>query len=108
VRSGARNVRLPVGEVDWVEAEGEYVRFHAGAESYLERGSLTETAALLEPFGFTRIHRSAVINPERVASVERKRWGDLVMHLTTGAKIPVGKTYRDAARGLTTRGLSPA
>jgi DNA-binding LytR/AlgR family response regulator len=106
VRRGMETLRLDVGQVDWVEAEGEYVRFHAGADSYLERGSLTETAALLEPFGFARVHRSAVVNPERVASVERKRWGDLVLHLTNGARVPVGKTWRDVARRLTTGGLS--
>jgi DNA-binding LytR/AlgR family response regulator len=106
VRRGSETLRLDVGQVDWVEAEGEYVRFHAGTESYLERGSLTETASLLAPFGFARVHRSAVVNPERVASVERKRWGDLVLHLTTGVTIPVGKTWRDAARRLTAGGLA--
>ena len=105
LRRGAETVRLDVGQLDWVEAEGEYVRFHAGADSYLERGSLTDTAALLAPFGFVRVHRSAVVNPERVASVERKRWGDLVLHLATGARVPVGKTWRDAARRLTAGGL---
>ncbi len=106
VRRGAETLRLDVGQIDRVEAEGEYVRFHAGRDSYLERGSLTETAALLAPFGFVRVHRSAVVNPERVASVERKRWGDLVLHLTTGTSVPVGKTYRDAARALTATGLT--
>ncbi|HTU09928.1 MAG TPA: LytTR family DNA-binding domain-containing protein [Allosphingosinicella sp.] len=106
VRRGAETLRLDVGQVDRVEAEGEYVRIHAGADSYLERGSLTETATLLEPFGFVRVHRSAVVNPTRVVSVERKRWGDLVLHLTTGAAVPVGKTYREAARRLTAGGLS--
>lgn len=106
VHRGAETMRLEVGRVDWVAAEGEYVRIHAGRDSYLERGSMAETAALLEPFGFARVHRSAIVNPERVASVERKRWGDLVLHLTTGASVPVGKTYRDVARALTAGGLS--
>jgi DNA-binding LytR/AlgR family response regulator len=107
VRKGAGMVRLEVDQVDWVGAEGEYVRFHAGADSYLERGSLTETAALLEPYGFVRVHRSAVVNPARVALIERKRWGDLVLHLARGARVPVGKTYRDAARALMASGLVP-
>lgn len=105
VRHREEALRLDVGQLDWVQAEGEYVRFHAGAKSYLERGSLTEAAARLESFGFIRVHRSAVVNPERVASVERKRWGKFVLHLTTGAAIPVGKTYRDAAHRLVTGGL---
>lgn len=104
VRRGAETLRLDIGRIDWVEAEGEYIRFHVGADSYLERSSLTETAALLEPFGFVRVHRSAVVNPERVVSVERRRWGDLVLHLGTGANLPVGKTYRSVARRLTSSG----
>lgn len=107
VRRGAEMVRLAVDLVDWVEAESEYVRFHAGKDSYLERGSLTETAELLGPFGFARVHRSAVVNPARLASIERKRWGGLVLHLASGARIPVGKTYRDVARSLTAGGLVP-
>ena len=106
VRRGAESLRLEVGLVDWVEAEGEYVRIHSGADSYLERGSLSEMAALLGPFGFIRVHRSAMVNTGRVISVERKRWGDLVLHLTTGVAVPVGKTYRDAARRLTVGGMT--
>ena len=105
VRHRDETLRLDVGQLDWVQAEGEYVRFHAGGDSYLERGSLTEAAARLESFGFMRVHRSAIVNPERVASIERMRWGSLVLHLTTGAAIPVGKTYREAAQRLMTGGL---
>ena len=107
LRRGSEMVRLDVDQLDWVQAEGEYIRFHSGRDSYLERGSLTDMAALLEPFGFARVHRSAVVNPARLASVERKRWGGLVLHLASGASIPVGKTYRDAARALTASGLLP-
>lgn len=105
VHRGAETLRLDVVRIDRIEAEGEYVRFHAGGDSFLERGSLTDTAALLAPHGFVRVHRGAVINRDRVASVERKRWGDLVLHLTNGDTVPVGKTYREAARGLTAGGL---
>ena len=52
------------------------------------------------------VHRSAIVKAERVISVERKRWGDLALHLTTGVAVPVGKTYRDAARRLTVGGLT--
>ena len=61
--------------------------------------ALFRAGPLLCPF------RHMPSTPERVASVERKRWGDLVLHLATGAKLPVGKTWRDAARRLTAGGL---
>ena len=96
VRKGAETVRLDIGAIDWIEAEGEYVRIHAGEDTYLERGSLTDAAARFAAYGFARIHRSAVINPERVGSIEKTRWGSLVVRLLSGAEVPVGRKFRAA------------
>lgn len=100
VGKGTETIRLALSEVDWVGAEGEYVRLHAGGESYLERGSMTETAAMLEPAGFVRIHRSVIVNSRRVSSIEKGPWGDLALKLVFGTRVPVGKKYRAAARAL--------
>jgi DNA-binding LytR/AlgR family response regulator len=108
VRKGTETIRLDLDEVDWVEAEGEYVRFHAAGDSYLERGSLTDAAAMLEPAGFVRIHRSAIVNARRVSAIGKGPWGGLTLHLGSGARVPVGKKYRDAARALTRDRLPPA
>ncbi|HKR24477.1 MAG TPA: LytTR family DNA-binding domain-containing protein, partial [Allosphingosinicella sp.] len=105
VRKGAETIRLDVQTIDWIEAEGEYVRIHAGAASFLERGSLTDATARLAPFGFVRIHRSAVINPDQVVAVEKSGWGGLVLRLGSGARVPVGRKYREVARALTAPGL---
>lgn len=96
VRKGAERIRLDIGAVDWVGAEGEYVRYHAGAESYLERGSLQGVANALHAYGFARVHRSAIVNRRRVAAIERGRWGRLTLTLPSGARLPVGKKYRAA------------
>ena len=106
VRKGAETIRLEVQTIDWIEAEGEYVRIHAGASSFLERGSLTDATARLAPFGFVRIHRSAVINPEQVVAVEKSGWGGLVLRLGSGARVSVGRKYREVARALTANGLT--
>ncbi len=98
VRKGAETVRLDIGAIEWIEAEGEYIRIHAGEDSYLERGSLTDAATRFAAYGFARIHRSAVINPERAASVEKTRWGSLVVRLLSGAEVPVGRKFRAAVQ----------
>jgi DNA-binding LytR/AlgR family response regulator len=100
VRKGAEAVRLDVRDLDWVGAEGEYVRFHVGGDSYLERNSLQNVAAALELFGFVRIHRSAIVNADKVAAVEKGVWGRSVLRLRSGAKLPVGKKYRHAVRAV--------
>jgi DNA-binding LytR/AlgR family response regulator len=100
VRKGAEMIRLDVSLVDWIGAEGEYIRFHAGEDSYLERASLRDAAAALTPLGFVRIHRSAVVNTLRIGAIERGRWGRLTINLA-GVKLPVGRKYREAVDHLT-------
>jgi len=106
LRRGAETIRVDVEAIDWIGAEGEYVRIHVGADSYLERGSMTDAAVRFGPFGFARIHRSTVVNPARIASIEKTRWGGLIVRLHTDAKLAVGRTFREAARSLTSTGLA--
>ena len=101
VRKGAETVRLEIDAIEWIEAEGEYVRIHVGADNYLERGSLTEAASRFAGYDFARIHRSAVINPEPVGAIEKTRWGGLVVRLRSGAEIPVGRKFRAAVQSFT-------
>lgn len=101
VRRGSDRIRFDIAAVDWIAAEGEYVRFHVGGESFLERGAISETLARFEPFGLMRIHRSAIVNPDRIAGVETGQWGGLKVRLRSGTLVPVGKTYRPAVRALT-------
>jgi DNA-binding LytR/AlgR family response regulator len=100
VRRGSERLRLDVGSVDWIAAEGEYVRFHAGAQTYLERGSISEAVVLFERHGFVRVHRSAIVNVARIERVETGQWGGLRVRLRSGDLIPVGKTYRSAVRAI--------
>jgi DNA-binding LytR/AlgR family response regulator len=92
-------VRLEIPEIDWLEAEGEYVRLHFGDKSYLHRSSIGSICSELEPEGFVRIHRSAVVNRARLKAVRRKRSGVSVV-LDRGVELPVGRKYRDALRHL--------
>lgn len=105
VRKGAETVRIDARDIDWVGAEGEYVRFHVGKDSYLERSSLQSVVGALEGLGFVRVHRSAIVNGRKIAAVERGLWGRPMLRLRSGAKIPVGKKYREAVRALMEEGI---
>jgi DNA-binding LytR/AlgR family response regulator len=100
VRKGTESLRIAVTTIDWVGAEGEYVRFHSGNDSYLERGTLSHVAARLEPFGFVRIHRSFIVNAREVASIDKGSWSRMLLRLRSGTQLPIGKKYRNAARSL--------
>lgn len=108
VRKGAETIRLDVQDIDWASAEGEYVRFYVGEDSYLERGSLQNAAVALEPFGFSRVHRSAIVNMQTIGAVEKGRWGGLTLKLVSGKTIRVGKKYRDAVQSLLRNGPKTA
>jgi DNA-binding LytR/AlgR family response regulator len=96
----SETVRVAVHEIDWVAAEGDYVRIHAGALSYLERGALAAFEKRLAPHGFVRVHRSWIVNPASVTMLARTRWRSIELGLRCGTRLRVGRNYQAAARAL--------
>lgn len=66
VRNGDRMLVVGPAEIDWVEAYGDYVRLHVGQQAHLLRSTLTDMEQRLKPEGFARIHRSRLVNLERI------------------------------------------
>lgn len=95
-------VRVPVDQLDWVEAERDYVRLHARGQSYMLRGTLATMEARLDPEAFVRIRRSALIRTDRIASVRKPNYGDYRVVLSSGQELRVGKTYLRSIRSLLT------
>jgi len=100
VSRGRETVRVPVATLEWVEAEGDYVRLHAGSGGGLMRATLSGLEETLDPSVFMRVHRSAICRKELIAAMLRKPSGALAVRLETGAEIPVGRRYRDAVTAL--------
>lgn len=91
-------LRVDHRSIDWIHAEGEYVRLHCGEASYLHRAAIGAIADILESSEFVRIHRSYLVNRDRVASLKRQLHGALKIQLKSGEVLPVGRNYRKAAR----------
>src|SRR5690242_13068109 len=87
---------VPVDEVDWIEAADHYVIVHTRAAKHLVRMSLPRLAARLDPRAFVRVHRSTVVNVERVREVQPWFQGDLVLILEDETRLNIGRKYRDA------------
>jgi two-component system LytT family response regulator len=98
IRSGGRVFFLRVDELDWVEAAGNYVRLHAGREEYLYRETMSRLEASLDPEKFARIHRSVIVNVERVKELHPLFRGDYTVILHDGRKLTLSKAYRDRLR----------
>jgi two-component system LytT family response regulator len=95
VKSSGKVSFLKTDEIDWIEAADNYVRLHVGAESHMLRETLGSIAARLDPAKFLRIHRSTVININRLKQLQPWFHGDYVAILEDGTKLNLSRTYRD-------------
>jgi two-component system LytT family response regulator len=98
VRSGARTTFLSPFEIDWIEADGSYVRLHVGPRAWLLRESLTRLEQRLAASGFQRIHRSTLVNLERVRETRHGTRGSLELVLEQGAVLVVSRRFRERVR----------
>ena len=95
VRSGGRVFFLRIEEIDWVEAASNYVRIHAGADSHLLRETMNGIEARLDPEKFLRIHRSTIVNVNRVAELKPLFHGDYAVTLCDGTRLTLSRGHRD-------------
>jgi len=87
---------LPVSEVDWIEAAGNYVQVWAGSRSYFRRESLQQLEERVRRHGFIRAHRRALVRLDGVRELTRTRAGRQVAVLSSGVRIPISRR-RNAA-----------
>jgi two-component system LytT family response regulator len=100
VRSGGAIVPLAVSEVSWFEARGDYVAAHAGPVRHLVHLSLNRLEERLDPARFVRIHRTHIVNLERVKSFRPLGKGRLEAVLADGTRLPVSRIRAQELRGL--------
>ncbi|HEY1607341.1 MAG TPA: LytTR family transcriptional regulator DNA-binding domain-containing protein [Allosphingosinicella sp.] len=107
VRGGKE--RLPLDMIEYFEADHDYVRVHAKSGRHLLYGTLEAVHRDLEPGGFLRVHRSFIVNLAEVAQLRRRPGGLFELALTSGARLPVGRTYSGSVRKrLLSRGPRPS
>jgi two-component system, LytTR family, response regulator len=99
-QSGSRSVLIRVDEIDWLEAEGKYVRLHVRDHAYLIRDTLRRLESALDPARFLRIHRSIIVNVERIREVEAFFPGTYVLFLRNGTRLKSGRAYRSVIQRL--------
>ena len=85
---------IPVCDVDYIEAYGNYVRIHVGESEYVRRDTLGRLTRELRGAGFMRVHRSTLLNFRRVAFAERLGDGAFAFTLTSGARLASRTRFR--------------
>jgi two-component system LytT family response regulator len=95
VRAADRFVVIDWRDVDWVEAADNYVTLHVGAKEYLLRDTLASIEKQLDPERFARIHRSAIVQLDRVAELHPATHGDVDVVLRSGVRLVLSRTWRE-------------
>jgi two-component system LytT family response regulator len=91
VRDGPRVHVIPVATIDYVQAQDDYVCFRSGGKEYLKEQTLADVESSLDPARFVRIHRSYIMNLDRLARVELDARENRVATLTSGERLPISR-----------------
>ena len=100
VRTGERTTFLRFEDIDWIDVEEDYARVHAGKDTHLMRETLADLERRLPASRFIRIHRSFIIQADRIQSVQPWFKGDYVITLRDGTRLHSGRTYRQRVQDL--------
>jgi two-component system LytT family response regulator len=98
VKADGRVLFIRVGEIDWIEADDDLVRIHAGKAVHAHRSTLTHLEQRLPASKFLRVHRSTLVNVDRIREIQPWFQGDWVLILNDGTRLHSGKSYRSKVR----------
>jgi two-component system, LytTR family, response regulator len=100
IKSAGRISFVDVAEIDWVEAAENYVRLHTGRESHLLRETMNSLEKRLDPLQFIRVHRSRIVNVQKVKELRPLFRGEYDITLHDGTRLETGRSYREQVKRL--------
>jgi hypothetical protein len=98
VRKLGREFLIAAGDIEWLQASGNYVNLHVHGRDYPLRSTIASIESRLDPRRFVRVHRSYIVNLDRVAMIEPLDTGDARVHLKDGNTLPCSRRYRTVLR----------
>jgi len=98
IKNDGRVTFVRTGDIDWIEAASNYVRLHVGRETHLIRESMMGIEARLSPGRFLRIHRTTIVNLDRLRELQPWFSGEYIAILADGTRLKVSRGYREAVQ----------
>ncbi len=95
IKSSGRIYFIRMRDIDWCEADGNYVRLHAGPQTHLVRGTMAHLESQLDRARFVRIHRSTIVNVDRIQELRSSFGGEYVVLLHDQTRLTLSRGYRD-------------
>jgi two-component system LytT family response regulator len=99
IKNNGRVFFLKTEEIDWISAEGNYVNLHVKKDSYLLRETISSLEAQLDPQKFARIHRSQIVNLDRIRELRHWSHGEYQVILHNGVELMLSRSYREKLHG---------
>ena len=96
LKSDNEIICLKPSEIDWVESAGNYACFHIGTQVRIARETMNAVECRLLSHNFARVHRTAIVNLERIRRLKPLFYGDYEIELSDGTKVPMSRTHRQA------------
>ncbi|WBX99953.1 LytTR family DNA-binding domain-containing protein [Ramlibacter tataouinensis] len=96
VRKLRKEFLVAAAEIDWLQAQGNYLGLRVNGHDYLLRSTLADFLQQLDPARFARVHRSWAVNLDRIAEIEPLEAGDARLKMKDGSQVPCSRRYRDA------------
>ena len=100
IKNGRQEIIVKTNDIDWIEAQDNYICLHVGKEKHLMRESMHGIEKRLDPRRFQRIHRSAIVNLDRIQKLEPWFGKEYRVTLSTGAQLIMSRTYQNKLRNL--------
>jgi len=105
VKSSGEIFFLKSSEIDWIEAEGDYMKFHVAGKAHLMRETMARLEARLDPKKFIRIHRSTIVNVDRMRKLSPSFAGEYAVILHDGTKLRLSRGYQERIAALLKQAL---
>lgn len=100
IKSNGRVNLLRVSDIDWIEASGNYLRLHVGDKVHMIRETMSNMEKRLNSDQFMRIHRSTIVNIDRIKEMQPWFHGEYEVHLHNGKRLSMSRGYKDKLNGL--------
>jgi two-component system LytT family response regulator len=98
IKDGSSITFVPVRDIDWIDAAGDYMCVHANGDTHIMRTTMKDLEAKLDPTIFQRVHRSTIVNFERVDKVSSHINGEFHLTLSCGSSLKMSRSYKDKVK----------
>ena len=98
IKDGSSTTFVPIRNIDWIDAAGDYMCVHVKNETHIMRTTMRELEASLNPLIFQRVHRSTIVNLDRITKVSSHINGEYYLTLNCGSKLKMSRSYKEKAK----------